>query len=348
MMYPASSFAATVARMPRVAPIHAESLLEAVHRLRAGQPVAFPTETVYGLGADAFNVEAVERVYVLKGRPTDNPLIIHVADARLAADRVVAAGAWGDRAAALARRFWPGPLTLVLPKRPDLPRQATAGRDTVAVRCPAHSGAQALLGMFGSPIAAPSANRSGHVSPTTAAHVAADFDSVDDLLILDGGPCAVGIESTVVDLTSDPPRLLRPGSITVELLREVIGHVESPRIESQDASPGTAERHYAPRTPAIMMDRAAIERRLAEPGRLVVLAIEGLGVLPVRDATAEGRITTIPMPDAPESYARRLYDALREADTIGAAAILIERPPENPGLWASIHDRLRRATRAEV
>lgn len=331
--------------MPRVVPIHAESLLDAVRRLRAGQPVAFPTETVYGLGADAFNVEAVERVYVLKGRPRDNPLILHVADARMAAERVVAAGAWSDRAAALARRFWPGPLTLVLLRRPELPPQATAGRNTVAVRCPAHPGAQALLGMFGSPVAAPSANRSGHVSPTTAAHVAADFASVDDLLILDGGSCEVGIESSVVDLTSDPPRLLRPGSITIEQLREVIGHVQSPRIESQDASPGTAERHYAPRTPAKLVDRETLVEAMRRQGRCVVLAIEGDMAAVCSQAEADrDRVTTIPMPAVPEKYARRLYSALREADAFEADVILIERPPDEPGLWASIHDRLRRAT----
>jgi len=217
---------------------------EAAERLRAGSVVAFPTETVYGLACATFDPTAIALVYELKGRPRDNPLIAHVPDAD--AGRSLAQH-WNPTAAALCHAFWPGALTLVVERSPQVPMQASAGRSTLAVRCPAHPVAQRLLAAFGRPISAPSANRSGHISATTAQHVADDFADValpgmDELLIIDGGPTAMGIESTVIDVTTEPPRILRPGSITAEQIERVLeAAVETRPIAGQGASPGTSD-----------------------------------------------------------------------------------------------------------
>ena len=251
--------------MTVVHPVHADSITDAATRLGAGRIVAFPTETVYGLGGDTFSAPAIDAIYALKGRPADNPLIAHVTDASMA---LRVAAQWPDAADRLVDGYWPGPLTIVVQRHPAVPAEAAGGRDTIAVRAPAHAAARALLDAFGGPISAPSANRSGHVSPTTAAHVAADFADAADLLVLDGGPCSIGIESTVVDLASAPPRLLRPGSVTVDELRRMLPDLVVPTIAGQEASPGTASAHYAPRRPAELVDPSALDERLGAGGPL--------------------------------------------------------------------------------
>lgn len=304
--------------------------------------VAFPTETVYGLGADALNPAAVARVFATKGRPSHNPLIVHVASIEMARSL---ARDWPREAEVLARAFWPGPLTIVVPKAPHVPDAVTAGGDTVALRQPAHPVAQALLDVFDGPLVGPSANRSGHVSPTTAAHVRAEFaDAAAPLHVLDGGPCAVGVESTVVMIDGASPRILRPGAIGARQIARALGvrasavkasAVQSPSLgghgargahPSPLASPGLLASHYAPRTRTILC------RRLADVP---------LGALVVR------------LPRDPRQCAATLYRILRDADeraqAAGAALIAIVPPrvlfsSHRDPLWAAIRDRLRRAT----
>jgi L-threonylcarbamoyladenylate synthase len=308
-------------------------IVEAAAMLRAGDCVAIPTETVYGLAADTFNPRAVEGVYQLKGRPADNPLIAHVLDAEQATQIV---RGWDDRCELLAKMFWPGPLTLVLRKTDSVPAQATAGLGTIAVRAPNHDVARALLREFGGPISAPSANRSGHVSPTTATHVLEEFADAGDLMILDGGPCLVGIESTVLDMTAKPVRMLRPGMVTAEQLRPLIGAVDSGFIGSQAAGPGTSLRHYAPRTPVDLVSGANLRSELAQSDdRFVVLCFDASAVDPPHRA--------IQMPREAAAYAAKLYEALRDADAMKCDRIVIELPPLTSDIWHAVHDRLRRA-----
>ncbi len=315
--------------MARLVEATDEAVADAARRLRSGQVVAFPTETVYGLGADTFNPSALETVYRLKGRPPDNPLIAHV-DSTDQAQHVV--GQWDDRCERLVARFWPGPLTLVLPKIDRVPAQATAGRETIGVRAPAHPVAMALLARFGGPISAPSANRSGHLSPTTAAHVAEAFADEPDLIVLDGGRCELGLESTVLDVTtpSGPARLLRPGSVSVEDLREVLGEIDCSTV-------GPSPPGYAPSTPAELVGADDLDERLRQgTDQFVVICFD-----PARVPSPH---QTIAMPSSAQAYAARLYESLREADAAGAGRIIIEEPPRSDGLWATIRDRLRRAT----
>jgi L-threonylcarbamoyladenylate synthase len=320
--------------MPRPVKSSDAAIAEAAARLRDGGVVAFPTETVYGLGADTFNPSALERVFALKGRALGNPLIAHVRDAGQA--RAVA-GRWDERCTELTERYWPGPLTLVLPRDERVPERATAGWPTIAVRAPAHPTARALLAAFGGPISAPSANRSGHVSPTTARHVADDFPDAEDLLVLDGGACPVGIESTVLDLSAGLPTVLRPGAVSVEALREVLGDVAVGDVARQAASPGTTLRHYAPHAPTELVDGPALAGRLeGQSAPVIVLCFAAAAVVAPHRA--------IVMPGGPEAYAARLYEALREADAQRPHRILIERPPASDGLWLAVHDRLRRAS----
>ncbi len=311
---------------PEAAPIR-----RAAEILRGGGLVAFPTETVYGLGASALDPAAVARIYAAKGRPGYNPLIVHAADADAA--RALAAD-WPEAAARLAERFWPGPLTLVVTRRGDIPEAVSAGLPTVAVRVPAHPVAHALLLAAGIPVAAPSANRSTEVSPTTAAHVARSLgDRVD--LILDGGACPVGIESTVVSVAGGVPTLLRPGTISLDDLRAVVGDVAlataAPGSTAARPSPGMLDRHYAPRAELRIFERGVVPA--AREGRWAVLTWTGRD-LPLGDA--------VRMPADAAGYAARLYGTLHEVDAGGYAGVWVEAVPEGPE-WAGVRDRLRRA-----
>lgn len=295
------------------------ALAEAGEAIRQGQLVGMPTETVYGVAADALNAEAVRRTFEAKGRPADNPLIVHIADVseidRVASDFPLAA-------AALAQRFWPGPLTLVLPKRPEVPDIVTAGLDTVAVRVPDHPVAQALLDAAGTPLSAPSANPFMGLSPTRAEDIA---PSVAErlALILDGGPCEVGLESTVVSVFESPFRLLRPGRITRAEIEEVLGREILDRDEEVKRSPGLYARHYAPRTPVRLTDRL---------GRL-----DG----GVTFATPQGS-NQIQLPREPITYGAALYATLHDLDRRGLPEIVVESPPQDAA-WEAVWDRLRRA-----
>jgi len=362
--------------VPVIRAATSDSIAAAVTRLRRGELVAMPTETVYGLGGAALDPGAVERIFAMKGRPTDNPLIVH---ARSVEDARTLTTGWDARAERLAQRFWPGPLTLVLPAVATIPNAVTAGRLTVALRVPGHPVALALLEAFGSPIAAPSANRSGRISPTSASHVAEEFPE-SDLLILDGGACEIGIESTVLELTVSPgddrtggsgqlPRILRPGLVSAESIERLIGRVLTVTTAGQEASPGTRAQHYAPQAPTRLISSSEVMRLLNEPDtpvRRVVIRIApsrssgGTHPPPLGDAwredagqgdeavSAPRSLVFLEMPDQPSAYAARIYAALREADRLDPKEILIERVPEDPpsadrGLWLAIHDRLRRA-----
>lgn len=325
-----------------------EDISLAISRLRAGRLVAFPTETVYGLGADAFDAAAVERVFIAKGRPSTNPLIVHVCDIDMA--RSVAA-AWPPEAEALARAFWPGPLTLVLPRSGRVPAIVTAGGTTVAVRMPRHPLTLALIAALGSPLVGPSANRSGRVSPTDAAHVRASFDD-QEVFVLDGGPCEGGIESTVADLTTAPIEVLRPGLITPGQIAAVLGgHVHSGPSAAADhavpvkqrhtpaRSPGVEGAHYQPAAPTVLAPSADVSAASAGH-RTVALTWSGVKL-------PEGA-ARIGMPASADAYAARLYAALREADAQSPTRIVVEAPPQAlPGregeVWGAVADRLRRA-----
>jgi len=310
---------------------------EAVRILRAGGLVAFPTETVYGLGADATNADAVKKIFAAKGRPATNPLIVHVADAAVAQRY---AAAWPDAARKLAARFWPGPLTLVLPKHRSIVDEATAGKATVGLRVPDHRLTLELLKAFDGPLAGPSANRSTRVSPTTAGHVRQELgDRVD--LVLDGGPCQVGIESTVLDLSGMSPTILRPGGVSREQIEQEIGPVGlfSGHLSADQPalSPGQHEIHYSPAAAAYWFTAGA-----NYPVQQFIDARQSVAVISI---TPSGHgAHRIQMPDNPADYARRLYAALREADRAEISAILIELPPDQPA-WAAVRDRLLRAAR---
>jgi L-threonylcarbamoyladenylate synthase len=309
-------------------------LARAVEILRGGGLVAFPTETVYGLGADAQNADALRRLYAVKGRPGEHPVIVHLADAAQLDE-------WGvdvaPAAHALAAACWPGPLTVVVRRAGRVPDEVTGGLDTVGIRVPAHPLARALLRAFGGGLAAPSANRFGRVSPTTAAAVHTELgDDVD--LVLDGGPCTVGVESTIVDCTTDPPRVLRVGGVTGEALAEILG-VELP-IGGTTRAPGTLASHYAPRARVELVDGRALASRLAA----LADAGTGAGVLAERvwsDGLTPGTVTLATPHDADE-YARGLYAALRRADELGLE-IVVAVPPAEVGVGAAVADRLRRA-----
>lgn len=310
-----------------------------VQMLKSGGLVAFPTETVYGLGADATNPTAVAKIFAAKGRPGTNPLIVHIADSSVARRY---ATHWTDTATKLAARFWPGPLTLVLPKSPDIVDAVTAGRGTVGLRVPDHPLALGLLRAFDGPVAAPSANKSNRISPTAAQHVRDELgDSVD--LILDGGPCKVGIESTVLDLSGDSPMILRLGGVSRQQIEAVIGPVgllQQVASEESAKSPGQLPVHYSPRTAAWRFDRAT-ERKIQTER-----ASPSIGIIRVSSTEAvHSGGATIALSCNPEIYARDLYCALRELDSMGLTAIYIEMPPDQPE-WAAVRDRILRATKA--
>ncbi len=305
---------------------------KAARLLRDGRLVAFPTETVYGLGADASGPAAMARLYAVKGRPADHPVIVHFADA-------ATAFTWAreipEAARTLAACFWPGPLTLVLKRASHVGDFVTGGQDTVGVRVPDHPLARELLAAFGGGVAAPSANRFGRVSPTTAQHVREDLGTDVDM-VLDGGPCGVGIESTIVDLSRGVPVVLRPGHISAALIEATLaGTVSAPDGSSPRMSGGLPS-HYAPRTSA----------RLMQPGDLDA-EIERLGASAavLGFSAPDDRVDFwLRMPRDPAAYAQRLYAALRELDATGCAMLLVESPPDAPE-WQGVLDRLRRAAR---
>ena len=311
-------------------------IARAAELLRAGRLVAFPTETVYGLGANALDAAAIARIYAAKGRPQYNPLIVHVAD--IAQVSSVAA-VWDDRAERLAREFWPGPLTLVLPKKKAVPDSVTAGLPNVAVRVPRHPVAHALLSAAGIPVAAPSANRSTQLSPTTGDHVLQSLGDAADL-ILDAGPTPVGIESTVVDLTTPVPTLLRPGSITLDELVRVVGPVDR-RVDSAGESarpaPGMLDKHYAPRAKVLLVSATDVGVRV-EHERANGLRVGGLVV----HASVERSPEIIVMPADPAGYAAGLYASLHALDDAGCDVIVVETLPEADA-WLAVRDRLARA-----
>ncbi|GAB2497037.1 L-threonylcarbamoyladenylate synthase [Arenimonas alkanexedens] len=308
------------------------TLEQALAALRAGEAIGLPTETVYGLAADASRPDAVRRIFALKGRPADHPLIVHVAGA----DQL---DAWAREVPAAARllaeRFWPGPLTLILRKQPQVPDEVTGGQPTVGLRCPAHPVALALLRRFGGGLAAPSANRFGRISPTTAAHVREEFgDAVP--VVLDGGECAIGIESTILDLSGGTPRILRPGQVARAELEALIGPVEAGADESSPRASGTLEAHYAPRTPLLMLERAALAPEASEQQAL------GKRVAVLARGTLPDGVEGLALPADAAGFAHYLYTGLRELDARGVNLLLVERPPEAAD-WLAVHDRLRRS-----
>ena len=320
----------------------------AAQRLSVGGLVGMPTETVYGLAADALSASAVAGIFAAKGRPSDHPLIVHIA-----APAQLSAPAWADAVAplvsalpdaalALMQAFWPGPLTLILPRRDGVAAQAAGGQDSVGVRCPAHPAAQALLqaaraeGVLG--LAAPSANRFGRVSPTSAAHVMSEFAGMgeDELLVLDGGVCDVGIESTIVDLSRGVPVLLRPGCITPEQLQSVCGQPVRPRDAQAPRASGTLESHYAPSARVRLMDAAALAQAL--PGAVSdAVAVYGRSVLPAMPGVVRRA-----MPADADAVAHELFAVLRELDASGVREIWVETPPAGSA-WDGVRDRLTRA-----
>lgn len=298
--------------------------------IRAGELVAFPTETVYGIGANALDAAAVDRIYEAKGRPATSPLIVHVSSIDMARELV---REWPDRAQLLAERFWPGPLTLVLPKSEKVPERVTAGLPTVGIRMPDHPVALALIRAAQVPIAAPSANRFTQLSPTTAEHVR---DALGDsaAMVLDGGPTRVGIESTVLSLAAGEAVLLRPGMISQAQIEEVIGpiRVSTATPDESHPSPGMHHRHYSPRTPLVIVDSGDLPR-----GRVGYLWIN-------RPASAD---CSCQMPPDPVGYAARLYQVLHELDGRGLDWIAVERPPSGM-MWTGILDRLERASHSDT
>jgi len=317
-----------------------ENISLAAARLREGELVAFPTETVYGLGANALDADAVSAIYALKGRPSNNPLIVHVASLEQAR---TLSSQWPDAAQLLAQRFWPGPLTLVVPKISAIPAIVSAGLATVALRVPSHPVALELLRVANVPLAAPSANRSGGVSPTRAAHVLASLG--EDVWVLDGGACEVGIESTVVDVSGERPVILRPGEVSAREIEAIIGPVSDYIAEGDDSSkpaPGMMSKHYAPcarvHLYVSLTDAAFHAVSLASGQPIGVLAREPTDLRKRFDARE------IEMPREPRAYAFRLYDALRQLDAMGVALILVEDVPTSRA-WDAVRDRLQRAAR---
>jgi L-threonylcarbamoyladenylate synthase len=311
----------------------------AVVALRDGEVIAFPTETVYGLGADAQNSQAIRRVFELKGRPPTHPLIVHIDHPRSLDRWALAVPAYAHQ---LAEHFWPGPLTLVLRRAPAVDQGVTGGQDTIALRVPAHPVAQQLLRAFGSGVAAPSANRYGNVSPTRAEHVREEFGD-DVRIVLDGGDCKLGLESTIVSCVEDPPRVLRPGSITLSQLRAVVPSVRGGADAGSPRVPGSDVKHYAPRTPLSIVTSKTLEEVVAQS----TVDHERVAVLAMRPPRLANKFMTwINAGRRADLYARDLYVNLRTLDKSGAREILVEEVPAGE-LWDAVRDRLRRAASAE-
>ena len=318
-----------------------QAILEAARRIQAGALVGFPTETVYGLGADASSDAAVAGIFKAKGRPADHPLIVHVADASQVNDY---ASSVPPFAARLMQAFWPGPLTVILPRREGIALAAAGGQNSIGLRCPAHPVALAFLkaclelGVSG--VAGPSANRFGRVSPTTARHVAQEFG--DDLLVLDGGPCAVGIESSIVDCTRGRPVLLRPGVLTRDQLEAACGEPVLDNLQevgNAPRTPGTLAAHYAPNAKVRLMEAGALQTALDLLGAEAAhIAVYARSVPSIKSA----KVLLRRMPDDAAAAAQQLFAVLRDFDAQGARLIWIENPPATPE-WDGVRDRLGRA-----
>ncbi len=323
---------------------NAADIRAAAHALQSGAVVAFPTETVYGLGARADSDAAVARIFEAKGRPVDHPLIVHVAD--VAAARAHAAD-WPQAADRLAAAFWPGPLTLIVSRREGVAHAAAAAQPTIGLRCPSHDVARALLrecaalGMAG--IAAPSANRFGRLSATTAAHVVQEFG--DALMVLDGGACALGIESAIVDCSRGAPVLLRPGGVSRAVLDEALGQPLRVRDNTAPRVSGSLPSHYAPLARLRLLDARALLAAVAQPAALpsVYMATPTVAIYS-RTVTPQAEIGRVwrQMPADAEQAAHELFATLREFDALGVSLILVEQPPTDPA-WEAIRDRLERA-----
>ncbi len=324
-----------------------EDTAEAAAILRRGGLVGIPTETVYGLGADGFNPEAVRRIFEAKGRPQDNPLILHIPSAD-----------WLERtcrsippcAHALAERFWPGPLTMILPRRETVPDAVTAGLDTVGMRCPDHPVTREIISLAGVPVAAPSGNTSGRPSPTSASHMLEDMEGKIDAIV-DGGPCAVGVESTIVDLTASPPRLLRPGGVTLEQLREVLGEVAVDSAvtrlmggDEKPRAPGMKYRHYAPKAPVTVVsgDPVRSGRYMAEHAGDADGILCFTEFLPLFPSGRTGPVLDLGPAGDKGEQARRVFDDLRAFDRTGAPAIWAQCP-DLSGLGLAVANRLNKA-----
>jgi len=321
------------ARLPQ------DEIDQAVEALRAGEVVAFPTETVYGLGADASNPDAVRKIFELKGRPATHPLIVHIEHPR-ALER------WAlsvpPAAAALADKFWPGPLTLILRRAPAVDHAITGGQDTVAVRVPGHPVAQQLLRAFGSGIAAPSANRYGRISPTRPEHVREEFGD-DVRIVLDGGDCKIGLESTIVSCVDTVPRILRPGSLTLTQLRTVLPELQAGPDNGAPRVPGSDAKHYAPRTSLSIVASRTLEEVVGQ----LTEHREKIAVLAMRPPRVANRyMTWINAGRRADVYGRELYVNLRTLDKSGAKEILVEEVPAGEA-WDAVRDRLHRAASAE-
>ena len=321
------------ARLPQ------DEIDQAVEALREGEVVAFPTETVYGLGADASNPDAVRKIFELKGRPATHPLIVHIEHPR-ALER------WAlsvpPAAAALAEKFWPGPLTLILRRAPAVDLAITGGQDTVAVRVPGHPVAQQLLRAFGSGIAAPSANRFGRISPTRPEHVREEFGD-DVRIVLDGGDCKIGLESTIVSCVDTVPRILRPGSLTLSQLRTVVPELQAGPDNGAPRVPGSDAKHYAPRTSLSIVASRTLEDVVGQ----LTENREKIAVLAMRPPRVANKyMTWINAGRRADVYGRELYVNLRTLDKSGANEILVEEVPAGEA-WDAVRDRLHRAASAE-
>ncbi len=333
---------ATPVTTPATSPADAASIANAARLLEQGKLVAFPTETVYGLGADASNAQAVAGIFAAKGRPSNHPVIVHVArDADLSR--------WATQvppeAVRLIEAFWPGPLTLILPRAASVPAAVAGGQDTIGLRCPAHPVAQALLLAFRDGqggLAAPSANRFGHVSPTTAQHVIDEFGAPGHgalAAVLDGGHCEVGIESTIIDMSrldTHGPVLLRPGQISAAQIAAVIGRMPALPDQAAPRVSGSLDAHYAPSTPVALVDGSELSALLQQ------LQAAGHAAVLISYSASLATLSGVHLPDDPDGYAHGLYASLREMDARDASVILVERPPQDEA-WQGVNDRLRRA-----
>jgi len=320
-----------------------KAVRRAAELLRAGEVVALPTETVYGLAANALEEKAVAKIFQIKGRPAHNPIIVHVASNEMAK---ICVSKWPELAEKFSKAFWPGPLTLVLPRAEIIPDNVTAGGSTVGIRWPSHPFIQAVIRECGFPLAAPSANLSNKISPTNAEHVRAQLAGKIPLIV-DGGQAQVGIESTVLDLTMSPPRVLRPGMIHAESLAAVCGEVQSPKskVQSQETalrSPGLLAKHYSPKAKLLVLNwrddtelKLKIQNSKFKTRNCFIIAH-------TRIPAGENFADVSVMPHDAEAFARALYAELHRCDAAGAELIVVEVPPETPE-WSGIADRLRRA-----